>query len=178
MSKRPAFGINGFPRKFFDSPFATSKVGIFNWLSSLGLDVLELPYEEMRKMSKKMRMDFLAAKEESGIILSAEMFSNIDFTKMEETKKRYKEFLELAIELDISHILVPLYKVPKTTNISKVISFFEWIRESTPQEINIYPEISGNTRSLGSLDDIIYICSKVIGVYPCLDFGCLHGREF
>ena len=68
MSKRPAFGINGFPRKFFDSPFATSKVGIFNWLSSLGLDVLELPYEEMRKMSKKMRMDFLAAKEESGII--------------------------------------------------------------------------------------------------------------
>ena len=178
MSKRPAFGINGFPRKFFDSPFATSKVGIFNWLSSLGLDVLELPYEEMRKMSKKMRMDFLAAKEESGIILSAEMFSNIDFTKMEETKKRYEEFLELAIELDISHILVPLYKVPKTTNISKVISFFEWIRESTPQEINIYPEISGNTRSLGSLDDIIYICSNVKGVYPCLDFGCLHGREF
>ncbi len=60
-------------------------------------------------MSKKMRMDFLAAKEESGIILSAEMFSNIDFTKMEETKKRYEEFLELAIELDISHILVPVF---------------------------------------------------------------------
>ena len=178
MSKRPAFGINGFPRKFFDSPFATSKVGIFNWLSSLGLDVLELPYEDIKKMSKKTRLDFLAAKEESGIILSAELFSNIDLLNFEDTYKRYEEFLNLAIELDVSHILVPLYKIPKNTNISKVITFFETIRKLTPQEINIYPEISGITRSLGSLDDIIYICAKVKGIYPCIDFGCLHGREY
>ncbi len=38
---------------FLTALFATSKVGIFNWLSSLGLDVLELPYEEMRKCPKR-----------------------------------------------------------------------------------------------------------------------------
>lgn len=177
MKDSPIFGVSGFPNKFINSETGSSKENIFNFLTSLGLGVLELSFTDFNSLSKKDIKVFLESKEKNKTILSVEMF-NINIKNKDNVINKYKIFLRKCISLDVKHILIPLGNIKKNNKIDDIISIVKKIRSITPLSINIYPEISGKTNYFGSLDDVIRICSKVKYVYPCLDLGNLHGREF
>ena len=168
----PIFGTSGISSKNKD------KSKICSYLKNIGLDALEIPYKDLYKLSNKDSIKILDDKEKNNIIISTEFITRININNMEKVINKYKEFLTKSINVGSRHILIPLEGIDKSIDIDKVIDLFSRMRSITSNDIKIYAEISGLSTSIGSLDDIINICSNVDNVYPCLDLGKLHGREY
>ena len=168
----PIFGTSGISSKNKD------KSKICTYLKDIGLNALEVPYKDLSKLSKRDCLNILQDKEDTGIIISTEFITRYNINNIDKVINKYKKFLNKSISIGSRHILIPLEGIDNNTNIDLVIDLFNRMRSITSNDIKIYPEISGVSTSIGSLEDIIYICSKVDNIYPCLDLGKLHGREY
>lgn len=168
----PIFGTSGISSKNKD------KSKICTYLKDIGLNALEVPYKDLNKLSKKDALKILQDKEDTDFIISTEFITRFNINNIDNVLNKYKKFLSKSISIGSRHILIPLDGIENTIDINKVIDLFNSLREITTNDIKIYAEISGFSTSIGSLDDIITICSKVDNVYPCLDLGKLHGREY
>lgn len=168
----PIFGTSGISSKNKD------KSKICTYLKDIGLNALEVPYKDLSKLSKRDCLNILQDKEDTGIIISTEFITRYNINNIDNVINKYKKFLNKSISIGSRHILIPLEGIDNNTNIDLVIDLFNRMRSITSNDIKIYPEISGVSTSIGSLEDIIYICSKVDNIYPCLDLGKLHGREY
>lgn len=168
----PIFGTSGI------SSLIKDKSTICTHLKEIGLNALEVPYKDLSKLSKRDLLNILKDKEETNIIISTEFITRYNINNIESVINKYKKFLNRSVSIGSRHILIPLEGIDNNTNLDLVVDLFNRIRSITSNDIKIYPEISGISTSIGSLEDIIYICSKVDNVYPCLDLGKLHGREY
>ncbi len=168
----PIFGTSGISSKNKD------KTHICTYLKDIGLDALEVPYKDLSILSKKYCLNILQDKEDTGIIISTEFITRYNINNIESVINKYKKFLNKSISIGSRHILIPLEGIDSSTNMDIIVELFNRMRSITSNDIKIYPEISGVSTSIGSLEDIIYICSKVDNIYPCLDLGKLHGREY
>ena len=168
----PIFGTSGISSKNKD------KSKICTYLKDIGLNALEVPYKDLSKLSKRDCLNILQDKEDTGIIISTEFITRYNINNIDNVINKYKKFLNKSISIGSRHILIPLEGIDGNTNMDVVVDLFNKMRSITSNDIKIYPEISGVSTSIGSLEDIIYICSKVDNIYPCLDLGKLHGREY
>ena len=168
----PIFGTSGISSKNKD------KSKICTYLKDIGLNALEVPYKDLSKLSKRDCLNILQDKEDTGMIISTEFITRYNINNIDNVINKYKKFLNKSISIGSRHILIPLEGIDGNTNMDIVVDLFNKMRSITSNDIKIYPEISGVSTSIGSLEDIIYICSKVDNIYPCLDLGKLHGREY
>jgi deoxyribonuclease-4 len=50
------------------------------------------------------------------------------------------------------------------------------VDEIGPTETGLFVETAGKIGQLGSVDEILQVCSFIQGVFPCIDFGHVHAR--
>ncbi len=177
------FGVAGVPTNY-KGKFA----GVFPWLKQMGLNGFEIQCTYGFKVSDDRR-DIIKNMAKNGFYFSMHApyyinLGSLNAAVVGRSKSNMKEGIELAKELDVNRIIFhPGGGHENTAEGRKhaINQIVDAINEFTSQidmgSVRLYPEIGGKTANLGSLDEIIEICSRCKYCYPCIDIAHLHARE-
>ncbi len=178
------FGVAGVPTNY-KGKFAN----LFNWLRDKGLNGYEIQCVYGFKVSDLNKQIYLQEKE-FGINFSihAPYYINLGSLNkqvVERSKANMKEGIEFAKSIGVERIIFHPGGGHENTEIGRntaINQLIDAVNELTSEidmgNVRLYPEIGGKTASLGSLDEIIEICSRCEYCYPCIDIAHLHAREF
>lgn len=177
------FGVAGVPTnykgKFKD---------LFAWLKDMGLNGYEIQCVYGFKISD-VNKDIIIKEQQNGINFSIHApyyinLGSLNAPVVERSKENMKQGIELAKSIGVNRIIFHPGGGHKNTEEGRKIAInqlVDAINEFTSQvdmgDVRLYPEIGGKTANLGSLDEIIEICSKCKYCYPCIDIAHLHARE-
>lgn len=177
------FGVAGVPTnykgKFKD---------LFAWLKNMGLNGYEIQCVYGFKISD-VNKDIIIKEQQNGINFSIHApyyinLGSLNAPVVERSKENMKQGIELAKSIGVNRIIFHPGGGHKNTEEGRKIAInqlVDAINEFTSQvdmgDVRLYPEIGGKTANLGSLDEIIEICSKCKYCYPCIDIAHLHARE-
>lgn len=182
------FGVAGFPPAFFESDLKKKRENIFEWLNQLGLDWVELQNTYGVKMKDKQAFLYrqLAEEYKIGISLHAPYFitlASADIEIIERSKERVLQCFELAYKIGAKRIIFHPGHFPgqgksdREYALKKIVDGLNSIGDKIPEDIFLYPETAGKRSQIGSINDIIYICSHVKYTRPCIDVAHVHGFE-
>lgn len=182
------FGVAGFPPAFFESIYKKKRENIFEWLNSLDLDWVELQNTYGVKMKDEQAYLYrnLAEKYNIGISLHAPYYitlASADEEIVERSKERILQCVRLALKIGAERIIFHPGHFPGKTQadrehaLDKIIEGLISIADEIPEGIYIYPETAGKKSQIGSVEDIINICSQVKYTRPCIDVAHVHGFE-
>ncbi len=184
----PLFGVAGFPPAFFKSAHKKKRENIFTWLSELGLQWIELQNTYGVKM-KDDQADLyreLAIEHNIGISLHAPYYitlASADDDVVKRSIERIMACFRLAERIGSSRIIFHPGHFPgdsiaaRKEGILKIISGLTSIINEVPNGIFLYPETAGKKGQIGSLSEIIEICSEVSYALPCLDIAHIHSFQ-
>lgn len=178
------FGVAGTPPnykgKFKD---------IFNWLRDMQLNAFEIQCTYGFKVSKE-NQDIFIKEQENGIHISIHApyyinMGSLNSDVVARSKENMKQGIMLAQQMGVNRIIFHPGGGHKNTEegrkqaIDQIVEAInEFTHEIDMKSVKLYPEIGGKTANLGSLDEIIEICSRCEYCYPCIDIAHLHAREF
>ena len=182
----PQFGVAGFPPAFFESEFKKKRENIFEWLDYLSLDWIELQNTYGVKMQNEQALKYceLARKFNIGISLHAPYYITLasgDPAVVKRSIERIFRCFHLAETINANRIIFHPGHFPGTTDgdrrngLKQLIKHLLSIKNDIPKGIYLYAETAGKKAQLGSLKDIVQICSAVSFVKPCLDLAHVHG---
>ncbi len=177
------FGVAGVPTNY-KGKFA----GVFPWLNSIGLNGFEIQCTYGFKISAD-RQEIIKKLNNNGFYFSihAPYYINLgSLNKLVEKRSisNMKEGIELAKSIGVNRIIfhpggghenTPAGRIKAINQIVNDIN--QLTSEIDMGDVKLYPEIGGKTANLGSLDEIIEICSRCKYCYPCIDIAHLHARE-
>lgn len=183
------FGVAGFPPSFFKSEYRKKRENIFAWLESINLDWIELQNTYGVKMKDEQAFLYreLAEKYGIGISLHAPYYITLasgEDAVVERSKDRVLECFALAQKIGAQRIIFHPGHFPgeskesRTKALIKIVEGLNAIQDRIPDGIYLYPETAGKRSQIGSVDDIIYICSNVNYARPCIDVAHVHGFEY
>lgn len=186
--QRVMFGVAGFPPAFFESGFKKKRENIFEWLKVLGLDWVELQNTYGVKMKDEQAYLYrkLAEEYKIGISLHAPYFitlASADDGVVQRSKERILQCFELASKIGSKRIIFHPGHFPGNSGkdredaLKKIVYGLNSIKNKIPEGIYLYPETAGKRSQVGSVHEIIYICSQVKYARPCIDVAHVHGFE-
>jgi len=185
----PKFGVAGFPPNFKKSKYKKSRDNIFKWLNSLNLDWIELQNTYGVKMPEEQALRYkeLAKQSNIGISLHAPYYitlASADQSIVRRSQDRVVQSFRLAEITGAERVIfhpghfLGKHDIDRKKGTEKLIRRINEIKDDLPtNKVKLYPEIAGSINQLGSLMEIIEICSKVTFARPCLDLAHLHARE-
>lgn len=179
------FGVAGFPPNFNTSPYKKKRENIFEWLHTLGLDWIELQNTYGVKMPEKQAIAYRALAEQYGIGISIHAPYYISFASrnpevVQRSKERMLQCFHLAQLLGSQRIIFhPGYPPGRTeeerkTGVLRVIDALQSLESQVPSNVHVYPETAGKRNQVGSLRDILNICSAISYARPCFDMAHIH----
>lgn len=184
----PLFGVAGFPPAFFESIYKKRRENIFEWLASINLDWVELQNTYGVKMKDQQAYLYrkLAETYNIGISLHAPYYitlASADGEVVKRSKDRILQCVALAMKIGAERIIFHPGHFPGTSKadreeaIKKIVKELNSIENQIPKGIYIYPETAGKRSQIGSVEEIINICSQVKYTRPCIDVAHVHGFE-
>ena len=186
--KRAIFGVAGFPPAFFESTYRKKRENIFEWLNSIGLDWVELQntYGVKMKDTQAYLYKQLAQEYGIGISLHAPYYITLashDKGVVDRSKERILQCFSLAEKIGATRIIFHPGHFPgkqerdRKLALDKIVDGLNSLESNIPDGIYIYPETAGKKSQIGSVNDIIHICSYVKYARPCIDVAHVHGFE-
>jgi deoxyribonuclease-4 len=186
INRKPKFGVAGFPPAFFESEYRKKRENIFEWLSSLDLEWIELQNTYGVKMKDEQAILYrnLSERYEIGISLHAPYYITLasgDKDIVKRSVERIFQCFHLATVIGANRIIVHPGHFPGTSKeerrsgLNQLISVLLQIKSDVPPDIFLYAETAGKKSQLGSIEEIIEICSRVSYVKPCIDVAHVHG---
>lgn len=177
------FGVAGVPTNY-----KGKFVNLFNWLRERNLNAYEIQCVYGFKISDINKEIYLKEKEKGiNFSIHAPYYINLGSLNkevLERSKESMKQGIQLAKAIGVNRIIFHPGGGHENSDEGRKIAIkqlIDAINELTSQldmgDVRLYPEIGGKTSSLGSLDEIIEICSKCPYCYPCIDIAHLHARE-
>lgn len=176
------FGVAGVPTNY-KGKFEN----MFPWLKSMGLNGFEIQCTYGFKISDDRREIINRLNGEFQFSMHAPYYINLgslNSTVVGRSKANMKEGIELAKSLNVNRIIFHPGGGHENTEQGRrkaIDQLVDAINEITSEidmgNVRLYPEIGGKTANLGSLDEIIEICSRCKFCYPCIDIAHLHARE-
>lgn len=187
-TRKPLFGVAGFPPAFFESIYRKKRENIFAWLGSLGLDWIELQNTYGVKMKDEQAYIYkeLAQRYHIGLSLHAPYYitlASADPGVVERSKERILQCCRLALKIGATRIIFHPGHFPGKTlearaeAVAKIVDGLNSIESEIPEGVYIYPETSGKRTQIGSVKEITTICRKVKYARPCIDVAHVHGFE-
>lgn len=182
----PFFGVAGFPPNFFKSQCGKKRENIFGWLKEIGLNWIELQNTYGIKMKDEQALLYreMASDHQIGISIHAPYYITLasnDKAVRQRSRERILQCFELAEKLDSKRIIFHPGHFPGTDEQSRrnaleiLIDGLLSIENKIPKgDIFLYPETAGRKAQLGSIEEIIEICSTVKFAYPCIDVAHVH----
>lgn len=180
------FGVAGFPPAFFESEFKKKRDNIFQWLSLLSLDWIELQctYGVKMKESQAILYRGLAEKYNIGISIHAPYYITLASADKDVVKRsvdRIFQAFNLAGIIGAKRIIFHPGYFPGTgledrsRGLQQLIDTLNSIKNDIPSGIFLYAETAGKKGQLGSVEEISKICMEVPYVKPCIDLAHVHG---
>lgn len=158
---------------------------ILPWLAEMGLDALELQMTYGPRTKPETCIELRKYAEDANIVLSVHASYFIVFTsdnpqKLAQSSETLKRTYDLADKLGANVVVLhpgPLYGGTEAVAIDRFSeSARRCLGEIGRTDIGLFVETAGKVGQLGSTDDILEICRRLEGVYPCVDFGHVHAR--
>ncbi|MCQ2556209.1 MAG: TIM barrel protein, partial [Clostridia bacterium] len=177
------FGVAGVPTnykgKFKD---------LFAWLKEMGLNGYEIQCVYGFKMSDVNKQIYLSEQQNGfNFSIHAPYYINLGSLSADvvaRSKANMKDGIALAKSVGVNRIIFHPGGGHENTEQGRKVAvkqLIDAINEFTSEidmgDVRLYPEIGGKTASLGSLDEIIEICTKCKFCYPCIDIAHLHARD-
>lgn len=179
------FGVAGCPPNFWKSSYGQDSTNNPLWLASIGLDAYEVQFTHGIRITKEKALLVREHSEEKGISLSLHAPYFVVLTSLEE--RVVKNSIELMIKCvefasylgSKKVILHPgPYRGDAQEAFKRCMKNLEVIKRNTSKEdIFIYPETVGRKDFLGSLEEVIRMCKALDILRPCIDFAHLYARE-
>lgn len=180
------FGVAGFPPAFFESEYKKKRENIFQWLSDLLLDWIELQctYGVKMKETQAIRYRELAEKNNIGISLHAPYYitlASADKDIVRRSIERIFQAFNLATTIGAKRIVFHPGHFPGSSDedrnrgLRQLIDTLNSIKNDVPDGIYLYAETAGKKSQLGSIEEITSICMNVPYVKPCIDMAHVHG---
>lgn len=186
MNEEPLFGVAGFPPAFFESKYRKKRKNIFEWLNSLSLNWVELQNTYGVKMKEEQAKEYrkLASEYSIGISIHAPYYITLASGDPDVVKRSIERIFQcywLADIIGANRIIFhPGFYNGKSDEdrkrgLNQLINGLLSIKDDIPDNIYLYAETAGKRSQLGSVEEIVEICSAVSYVRPCLDLAHIHG---
>lgn len=173
------FGISGLPIGVGSQKFIY-RSGI-EYLSSIGLDAMELPFVRSVNVTSKNRDAILEEKVSREFYLSAHgsYYINLNADEREKQEQSMERIIKGASALKSvegrSIVFHPGFYLKDSPQ-----EAFETIKsnlDSLPDMgVDYRLETTGKPTQFGSVDEILSLCSQVPTCKPCIDFSHVHAR--
>src|SRR4051812_23254451 len=179
------FGVAGYPPAFTRSQYKKDRIDILRWLVDLRLDAFELQMTYGPRTKPENCLRFRHLSEETGVMLSVHasyfiVFTSDDQTKIAQSNDTLKRTYDLADQLGAKTVVLhpgPLYGSSNSDPLDRFVeNAGQCLHEIGRTEVGLFVETAGKVGQLGSVDEILEICDRVDGAYPCIDFGHVHAR--
>lgn len=181
------FGPSGNPESFYNAGYKSS-VDMPKWLSNMGLSAYEYQCNRGVRIGKELaeRIGKEALKYDIFLSIHAPYYINLASPEKEKRKKSINyiiETLKAAKWMGAKRIVVHTGSYSKVDKkwaldtVKKELSHV--IKEADASgysDITICPEILGKNNQLGSLEEILDLCSIDERLIPTVDFAHLHAR--
>lgn len=176
---RLLFGISGIPLGNNEKKF-NYKSGI-NYLSSLNLDAMELPFVRSVNITDKNKDEVLSEKNSNNFYLSAHgsYYINLNADEKEKQEKSIERIINGANALKKVGgnrlIFHPGYYL-KDTKIETFKTIIENLASLPDIGVEYRLETTGKPTQFGDLEELVSICKEVKTCKLCIDFSHLHAR--
>lgn len=173
------FGISGLPIGSGSDKF-NYKTGI-EYLKSIGLDSMELPFVRSVNVTDKNKGGILEAKDETNLYLSAHgsYFINLNADEIEKQDQSMERIIKGAHALDmvngrslVFHAGYYLSDSPEET--------YNTIRDNLLRlpyfGVDYRLETTGKGTQFGSIEELVAISKEVPSCKICIDFSHIHAR--
>jgi len=182
------FGPSGQSESFINAGFKHT-AQYPEYLAALGLNALEYQCNKGVKIGKATAQEIGANAKEFGIALSVHApyyisLASLDPEKRDNSIKYITDTMQAAAWLGATRIVVHsggalnqdrhvAMEVAKDT----LLRSLNAADELGLGEITVCPELMGKENQLGSVDEVIDLCTVDERLIPCIDFGHLNARE-
>ncbi len=184
------FGPGGNPDGFYNKGFKAS-TDMPKYLNEIGLNAYEYQCNKGVKISEKTAGVLRKNAEENGVFLSIHSqyyisLSGIEKEKRDKSIEYIMECLRIAEVMNAKRIVVHSGSASKISREEALFLAKDTIKrtletaksEGISEDILICPETMGKINQLGTLSEVIDICSLSEQLMPCIDFGHLNSRTF
>lgn len=179
------FGVAGYPPAFNQSKYRKDRMAIAQWLSELGLDAFEMQMTYGPRTSAENCVEHRKLADQAGIKISVHasyfiVFTSDDAAKIAQSNDTLKRTYEAADLLGATTVVLhpgPLYGATGREPIERFIeNAGKCLDEIGKTEVGLFVETAGKIGQLGSVEEILEICTHLAGTFPCVDFGHVHAR--
>lgn len=183
------FGPSGNSESFYEQGFKSSWQ-MPAWLKAMGLEAYEYSCSKGCTVKEETAREIGRQAEANGIFMSihAPYYINMASTepdKRENSKKYVVDTLRVASWMGAKRIVVHIGSCSKICREKALDTSMKVLSETIAEadaaglgDITICPEVLGKINQLGSLDEIIELCSLDERLIPTVDFGHLYARSF
>ena len=159
------------------------------YLEKMGLDAFEYQCGRGVRISEKAAAEFGAACREKNITLSLHAPYYISMSSIDETKRLNSigyilDSAKAVKAMGGSHVIFhsgSCAKLPRDMALAKAVDTMQRIMYALDEnglgDITVCPETMGKVNQLGSLDEVMALCSVDERIIPCIDFGHLNARD-
>ncbi len=179
------FGSAGAPESFYAQGFKSS-LDMPAWLADMGLTAYEYQCSRGVKIKEKMARELGERARRHGVALSihAPYYINLSTEEPEKkvkTKGYILDSLRVACWMGATTVVFHPGGGPGTDRrgtFDRAKTLFKEILRDAAEEglddILLAPETMGKLNQIGSLDEILELCTMAEQVVPCVDFGHLN----
>ena len=187
MSAR--FGPAGNSESFRQMGY-TSSQSVPEYIEKMGLDAYEYQCGHGVRISEKSAKELGARAKEKNVILSLHAPYYISLSSVEEEKRQNSiryilQSAKAAHAMGANRIVVHSGSCGKISREEALSLAMDTLRQAIAEldaaglsEVHICPETMGKVNQLGTLDEVLSLCSMDERLIPCIDFGHLNARTF
>ena len=179
------FGVAGYPLAFTEGPDGKDRSKIFEWVSKIGLDAVELQMTYGPRTKPEKCIEYKALADALGVRISVHAAYYIVLTSAEEEKisrsiDTLNKTYELTDLLGGKEVILhpgPLYGGDEDEVSARFAdNAAKFVDQLGSTDIGLFIETAGKVGQLGSVDQILSLSQQIEGVHPCIDFGHVHAR--
>lgn len=182
------FGPAGNCRMFYDKGYK-STVQMPEFLQEIGLDAYEIQCGRGVRMKREAALEIGESAQKRGISLSVHAPYYISMSGVEEDKRlKSIEYIlqsaELAKNCGATRIIIHSGSCSKISReyalelaVDTMKKAVKALDENGYSEISMCPETMGKINQLGTLSEVLTLCSVDERIIPAIDFGHINARE-
>ncbi|TZE83460.1 TIM barrel protein [Calorimonas adulescens] len=181
------FGPSGNSQSFYDEGHKSTTEAP-EWLKKRGLDAFEYSFGRGVRIREGTAREIGNAFVKEGITLSVHAPYYINLASTDEKKKKntiryFTESVTAAHWMGATRVIFhpgAVGKEERETAFGRALEFFSEIIHEVEslgyEEVRLCPETLGKINQLGSVEEVLRLCSLNRNVIPAIDFGHLHAR--
>ncbi len=187
MNEKATFGPAGNSTSFTEMGY-TSFLDIPEYTVRMGLDTFEYQCGRGVRISAANARELGAAAKEKGVTLSVHAPYYISLSSLEEDKRKNSaryllESARVLREMGGTRIVLHSGSCGKQSREAALVLALDTLKYCLARlddegfsDMTLCPETMGKINQLGSLDEVLELCSLDERLYPTLDFGHLNAR--